>query len=181
MEYVTSGIYGDFDKFKQMLLEINFSDNDNLYLLGNIISNNISSIELISYIMSKTNIKILKSGRNEEFLQNCLCFYDARWENGKWNDIYKKETEFDKKIMRYILNSKYAETIIVNNQEYQLGKYHLTNSYYREIFDYIAISNLPKPTKHDGILHIEEMIFIDCWEDGKLACLRLDDMKEFYV
>lgn len=67
MTYVISDIHGDYDLFIKMLDEINFSDKDTLYILGDVIDRGRDSIKLLLYIMDKPNIILLR-GNHEEMM-----------------------------------------------------------------------------------------------------------------
>jgi len=56
MTYVISDIHGLYDRFTKMLEKINFSDNDTLYVLGDIIDRGTGGIRLLQYMMRQPNI-----------------------------------------------------------------------------------------------------------------------------
>ena len=67
MIYVTSDIHGCYDKFLKLLEEIKFSENDILYILGDIIDRGDKSIEMIKYVMKHNNI-IMLLGNHESMM-----------------------------------------------------------------------------------------------------------------
>ncbi len=72
MIYVMSDIHGCFDEFLMMLNKINFSDSDELYIIGDVVDRGPKPIELLLYIMKhKNNIHLIK-GNHEDMMLNCL-------------------------------------------------------------------------------------------------------------
>lgn len=67
MTYAISDIHGNYDKFLEMLEEINFKQTDTMYILGDVVDRGNKSIECLLYIMSKSNIHMLL-GNHEEFM-----------------------------------------------------------------------------------------------------------------
>jgi len=59
MIYCVSDIHGHFDLFKKMLDDINFSDQDTLYILGDVIDRGNNCVDIIRYIIKHPNIKLL--------------------------------------------------------------------------------------------------------------------------
>ena len=56
MTYVMSDIHGNYEAFKKMLREINFNDNDLLYIAGDLVDYGSESMELIRDISARTNV-----------------------------------------------------------------------------------------------------------------------------
>ena len=56
MTYVISDIHGCLDKFNRLLKEIRFSDNDTLYVLGDIVDYGEDSIELLCDLSMRFNV-----------------------------------------------------------------------------------------------------------------------------
>lgn len=71
MTYFVSDIHGQYDLFMKLLEKIEFSDNDEMYILGDIIDKGNYSIKLIKFIMEKPNIRCIL-GNHEHSL---LCEY----------------------------------------------------------------------------------------------------------
>ena len=57
--YICSDIHGQYQKFKNMLKKIKFSDKDTMYILGDVIDRGPESIKLLADIMSRENITLL--------------------------------------------------------------------------------------------------------------------------
>lgn len=67
LKYVTADIHGCYKQFMQLLKKIKFSDNDTLYILGDIIDRGPEPLKMIQYVMSHENIKMLK-GNHEDMM-----------------------------------------------------------------------------------------------------------------
>lgn len=66
MKYVMSDIHGDFQNFYKMLVKINFTSYDELYILGDILDKGKENLCLYSFIRDMENIFLIKG--NHEFL-----------------------------------------------------------------------------------------------------------------
>ena len=69
--YVMSDIHGNYDKFHKMLDKINFSENDKLIILGDIIDRGPDGIKLILEISAMDNVKYL-GGNHEKMMIESL-------------------------------------------------------------------------------------------------------------
>lgn len=52
-----SDLHGEFEKFLNMLDEIEFSSNDKLVILGDVIDRGLESVPLLQYIMQHKNME----------------------------------------------------------------------------------------------------------------------------
>lgn len=71
MIYVMSDLHGMYEKYIEMLEKIHFSENDTLYVLGDIIDRGDNSISIIKDMMKKSNIYPL-FGNHELMAVQCL-------------------------------------------------------------------------------------------------------------
>jgi serine/threonine protein phosphatase 1 len=71
MRYTISDIHGNLNGFMAMIDKINFSDTDELYVLGDVIDRGLFGIEILQYIMNHDNIKMLL-GNHELFMIEAL-------------------------------------------------------------------------------------------------------------
>lgn len=67
MIYVMSDIHGCYDEFMKMIDLIQLKENDALYILGDVIDRGNGSLQILDYIMSHKNIKMLL-GNHEDLL-----------------------------------------------------------------------------------------------------------------
>lgn len=66
-KYVISDIHGCFREFIALLKEVNFSEKDTLYVLGDVVDRGPEPIKCLKYIIERENIKMLK-GNHEDFM-----------------------------------------------------------------------------------------------------------------
>lgn len=69
--YCVSDIHGEYQKFLQLLETINFSENDTMYILGDMLDRGPQPLELIRDIMQRENVTAL-AGNHELVAAICL-------------------------------------------------------------------------------------------------------------
>ena len=70
MHYVLSDIHGNYERFKKMLLKIELSDNDILYIVGDAIDWGSAPISVLLDIMKRKNVVFFK-GNHEAMMLSC--------------------------------------------------------------------------------------------------------------
>ena len=70
MIYVTSDIHGCFKAFKSLLDYIRFGDEDQLYIIGDVLGRGDEPIPLLRYVMAHPNLKLLMGNHEQAFLWN---------------------------------------------------------------------------------------------------------------
>ena len=231
MTYVMSDLHGCYDKFIQMLKIIDFKDNDELYILGDVFDRGNKPIDILDYIISHKNIYLIK-GNYEDMFCDYYINDDYNWimYNGgdttlKQIQEYQMKVSFNyiENLYKYIKKLPLYKVIEVNNRKFILVHAGLEfysininknttvehfleqqnentllwdrdNIISQEVFkDYITISghtptinirHILGMSNSNRILFGKGNIYIDCgccFEVGTLGCLRLDDMKEFYI
>ena len=65
MKYAMSDIHGCYDEFIAMLNKINFSKEDELYILGDILDRGNKPIDILDYVIAHKNIYLIK-GNHEK-------------------------------------------------------------------------------------------------------------------
>lgn len=131
--YVMSDIHGNYDKFHKMLDKINFSENDKLIILGDIIDRGPDGIKLILEISGMDNVKYL-GGNHEKMMIESLYMMMAN------NDPNILEEE----IMLYLDNWCNRNGGDVTWNEYKLLSYEDTN----------IVNNAILQSLHDLSLHV---------------------------
>jgi len=240
MKYAISDIHGMFDKFLLLLEKINFSDNDELYIIGDVIDRGDKPIETLEYIMNKPNMHLLM-GNHEYWM---LCWHDAYlqrkmypyelieakqvWMQNGGNITLKQfqklprekqisiikflrkcpyyliidkyilchagiriTEKFENKSVEEILKHQSADDLLNIRSEFYNNK-ALEN--YTIIFGHTPTEFISE--KRNEILEtpmaiwydktFNDKICIDCGavyeaDGGRPACLRLEDLKEFYL
>lgn len=101
--YVLSDVHGQYDYYKDVLKQIDFKEDDQLYIIGDIIDRGPEPIKLIQEIINKTNITFLL-GNHEDLMIRSLLYKDelakTKWmKNGgqvtleQFEDLDSKEQE----------------------------------------------------------------------------------------
>lgn len=215
MKYVMSDIHGMYDKYIDMLKLINFSDEDELYILGDIIDRGKDSMCIYKHIIQHSNIHMLKGNHElmyQEWVKQNLNFAYSDWKynggNNTKKSMYKEEVSFtefyrfvyklpiitvvDNFILAHadVFTDRYTELLDLEgfidfqDEEYVLwNRSNIGGAKYKDyqfVFGHTPVQHI---TGQDKIYHINSSHYIDCGAcfGGKLSCLRLDDMKEFYV
>ncbi len=64
MIYAMSDLHGCYDKYIKMLEKINFSDNDTLYILGDIVDRGADGVKLLQDIISRRNVVVIQGNHD---------------------------------------------------------------------------------------------------------------------
>lgn len=221
--YVMSDLHGCYDSFMQMLKEINFNDEDKLYILGDIFDRGKNPILIFDYILNHKNIELIMGNHEKMFLE--------WWEGERpeypmlygYNTIkeiqemqIKVQFNYCEELYKQIKKLPLYKIIEVNEQKYILTHARIVvsddckdkdidefinlqeentllwngdTSNEKQYKDYINIvGHTPTPLiredKQSLICNKGCVIYIDCgacFNGGRLGCLRLDGMKEFYI
>lgn len=69
MRYCISDVHGEYELFAALLEKIKFSDNDEMYICGDIIDKGPSPLRLLKYVFSKPNIHTIIGNHEYDFLK----------------------------------------------------------------------------------------------------------------
>ena len=237
MTYVMSDIHGYMSLFNSILKQINLTDEDVLYILGDVIDRGPDGIKILLKIMRSKNIFMILG--NHEYMM--LKYYTGdRWERYRSLSVwasngckptvdqfgyYAESTQ--NRILKYLRKLPVERRIEINKREYLLchsqpsinsfknnpmKKFNIGINYESEIefsvwhrerindenFKNLTIIHGHTPVfNSSNIIPLENKIDItgvqinlDCGcaainyhnnkYNGRLGCLRLEDMKEYY-
>ena len=220
MKYVMSDIHGNFNKYIEMLNLINFTEEDELYILGDIFDRGSQPLDILEHIMKHKNIHLIKGNHEEMYVE---CYEDGFRDVYNWfcnggvrtfEQIINKGNFYMDSVYKYISKLPYIKIIdkfiLVHAGLYlpsnlnELTLHELLDfqdednclwtraniGKERSFKDYIIVSghSSVQSIEEDSnkIIHRDGHIYIDCGlqtspKNGRLFCLRLDDMKEFYI
>lgn len=104
--YVCSDIHGRIDKFKSMLEGINFSKEDELYIIGDVIDGQKGSLDIIEYIRENDNIHYLRGNHEQLMLSYFSGLFDGygdSWMENPWfeNRGLSTYNELNEKVALY--------------------------------------------------------------------------------
>ncbi len=232
--YVMSDIHGCHNEFKEMLKKIEFSDYDDLYIIGDVCDRGEDPIGVLLTIMSHKNMHLIMGNHDHWFKQYIPLLIRAKEDQSLLNyhllnndcitwlhynggfttadQFLDLEYPLCYDIENYLDQCPYYQELSILGKKYLLVHAGL-GSYSRQgvristipihelIWSKIELNDNPlvdttmivghTPTvlygkqyegiiahgKNDRILHID----CGCVFGKTLGCLRLDDMKEFYV
>lgn len=141
MTYVISDLHGQYEAFRAMLNSISFSDDDTLYILGDIIDRGNQPLEIYEYIVSAPNIHMLMGNHEKMFLDYAHNLnndilnrtfkwsrlareYFRQWQaNGgtvTYEALLLKDEQYVTKFIEYIESLPYYFKIEVNEQKFLL-------------------------------------------------------------
>ena len=231
--YVMSDLHGNYDSYIKMLELIQLSDDDTLYILGDILDRGPNPVTILLDLMERTNVRIL-AGNHCAMALECLPFLvqeitedsikkagpnillslsDWHYNGGAATvkELRKYDKETQQKIVEFISGLEMYAELSVGGKDYILVHSGLGNfapdrplwdyeldelvwerpDYTKAYFDDIYVISGHTPTQFietnprpGYIYQANNHIAIDCGcyaKNGRLGCLRLDDMKEFYV
>ncbi|MBR1472216.1 MAG: fructose-bisphosphatase class III [Lachnospiraceae bacterium] len=137
--FVLSDIHGYYDTYLKMLKEIGFSDDDFLYVIGDVIDRGPSGIQIIRDIMNRKNVELFL-GNHELMMLNAID-YQRKKEQG-----LVKEDPFDDHLTPYELWTHPA-----NGGDETFGAfYRLKKEEQDEVEDYLKSLRLIKRIKVGG-------------------------------
>ena len=183
MIYCVSDIHGELDKLERMMELIRFSDADHLYIIGDVIDRGVMGVDILRWIMAAPNMTMLLGNHEQMCLdtlgpKNEFGARDLWRQNGGMPNyrelLYHRAPTERSSILRFLAG-------LPDHLELEVGRrtFHLvhTPTYFLT----------EKTDEGHRIWHGNNIIDIDCGcgnlrsEHRRLACLRLDDMAEFYV
>ena len=220
MTYCLSDIHGEILKWQDMLKLIQFSDEDTMYVLGDVIDRNPHGIEILQDIMKRPNIHMI-IGNHEDMMLKTLGKhneYHARrlWQQNGGGSTYREMVygatpEERNQILQYVSELPDYLEIEVNGRNFYLVHGNVASTRVERIWDRPDPPPdeppIPDTTIICGhtctyflnlytegydenspfeIFYAPGLIGIDCGcgnetDLRRLACLRLEDMQEFYV
>lgn len=215
MVYCTADIHGEFDRFQRMLGLIDFSEQDVLYVLGDVIDRGLDGVKVLEYIRERENI-ILLMGNHERMCLDALGIdfrIGARklWEaNGgaptRMDLVKNRSREERETLLAYLKDLPLSLDIEVGGRAFRLvhgfpgetedemlwgrpkaGMTHRPLPGKTVIVGHTPVQYLAGSMDNEPLIwHGPGILDIDCgcghnYPKKLLACVRLDDMKEFYV
>jgi serine/threonine protein phosphatase 1 len=232
MIYVISDIHGEYGKYMEMLEKIKFSDEDTLFVLGDVVDRGPEPIRLLEDMSARENVILLK-GNHELMALNVLRKLNVEITKENADTHLDNETlhalmdwirnggritlqgfkqlprEKRNDMLDYLADTLAYEIVETNEKNFLLVHAGLGNyrpeknleeytleellfarpDYQRQYFSnsdmYMVCGHTPTRfvTGMDEIYHSANNILIDCGAvyGGRLACLCLDTMQEFYV
>jgi Predicted phosphohydrolases len=232
MIYAMSDLHGEYEKYLAMLKKINFSDDDELYIIGDVVDRGPNPVEILrdmsmrpnvfpimgnhdkmavdvlSWLLEEVNEQTLYKNVNEESMYRLMVWRmnGAQTTIDGFTALSREERadllDYMKEFAPYEVVEAGGRTFILVHaglgnfeKNKPLDDYTIRDlafvrfDYDKEYFGgnvYIVTGHTPTLTitQKPEIYHSCRNICIDCgavFTGGALACLRLDDMREYYV
>ena len=176
MIYCISDIHGDYIRYQTMLKLINFSSNDTLYVLGDIVDRGTEGMKILFDMMNRENV-IPIAGNHEYMALRCLSWLSQ--------DITEKTLE---KIGPEKLEE--LELWLYNGGTTTLEEYRkLSKEEQKKVFDYISDFSLYEEVDvngkkfvlvHAGICNFDENKSMEDYELDELIFDRTDYSKVYF-
>ena len=223
MTYVIANIHGEYQKFKSILREIDFREEDVMYILGDTVDFGDEPMELINDLSVRLNVYTI-AGEHDYLAARMLHGFDKMLKSGAapeagyisemtaWvkdggqptlEGFRSLDGEEREGVLEYLEEMTLFEEVEVNGKQYLLVHAGIADydpdtdleDYQPEDFftepldasypliDGVTVVVGHTPTKSGKIERGEGSIFLDCGtaEGGKLACLCLENGKEYYA
>lgn len=232
MIYVMSDIHGEFEKYRAMLEKIDFSQEDTLFVLGDVVDRGPEPVRVLQNMAARDNVYLLKGNHEAmaSYVLRRLCVeiteenaqsqIDAalmraimEWQQNGGDVTMKKFGELSMEdredLLDFIDDAPLYDAVDVGERTFVLVHSGLGNfepgkrlsqysfdelacmrpdyerRYYQDSSIYVVSGHTPTQavTGKAQIYHACNNILIDCGAayGGRLACLCLDTMQEYYV
>ncbi len=139
--YVMSDLHGMYGAYMEMLEKIQFSENDMLYIIGDILDRGPNPVRIVLDLMNRPNVVCL-AGNHEYMALECLQFLVKEITEETLNEL---EMDIVGKILNWHLNGS-GPTLA----EF----YKLDTQTKREVFDFLSESDLYEE------VHVEDEIYL---------------------
>ena len=130
MTYVISDIHGCYNEFMELLDKISFSQNDILYVLGDVIDRGEDSIKCLKYVMGAPNIRQIMGNHDQMMVDALTCDFEyndsqiAAWLSNGGDKVLPEFCNLPEEeqiaIIDYITSLPLLEQVCVNGQNYVL-------------------------------------------------------------
>ena len=190
-----SDIHGLYDRYLKALETINFSDEDYLYILGDVIDRGPQSLEILFDIMDRKNVELFLGNHEHmllmyvEGIDRITWFYDANGGKRTYHDFMDISDDRQKRIIEYLEGTTLYKKLSINNHHYVLSHTSaLINDkdlYTRDFLDSImSVQDFvwnQYPYDIDGLEYLDpiedEITFIS----GHIITRRLHSSDEIYI
>lgn len=152
MIYCVSDIHGEADRLRQMLSLIQFSEDDTLYILGDVADRNPGGVALWTLIMDTPNM-VLLLGNHEQMCLDTMSLnstpeFRSRWRRNGGDVTYRElmytcTPETRHGILQFLSSCPDCLDLEVNGQKFHLVHGHPGEDHHTRIWGRIAPSDPP--------------------------------------
>lgn len=122
-----SDIHGLYDRYLRMMEKIDFSDEDKLYLLGDVIDRGKQSFEILFDIVERDNVEMFL-GNHEHMMLTYLngldmvsWFYNVNGGQITYSNFLKLSNEKQKEVLDYLYDTTIVKNLNINGHKYILS------------------------------------------------------------
>lgn len=146
--YVLSDIHGRFDAFKTMLEKINFTDQDTLYVIGDVVDRGSEPIAALQYIMARDNIIMTLGNHEDLFLKGVNEDDWATWYHNGGAITHEQYLALSKTERKQIIDYVESLPIYIELDKYILIHAGIDKGFY-------GASQLDKPVTWESVKDIQ--------------------------
>ncbi len=174
MTYVMSDIHGNYAAFKKMLKEIRFTDDDLLYIVGDLVDFGADSMELICDISMRANVYSIVGDHDFEALK-MLSGFDKMLKNGGTPDA-----EFAAAMKEWVCDGGAVTLEAYRKLDEDMREGVLDYLADMALFEEITVKNDDYILVHAGIRDFREDMVLDELAPEDLIYESLDPDREYY-
>lgn len=147
MIYVTSDLHGyPLEKFKELLGKVNFSDDDFLYVLGDVIDRGDDGVRIIKWLMSQPNVQLIL-GNHEAMMLACDFLFEEITESSINNLTGEKLGAY----MTWMSNGGQATINALSSTRKSEIKYILEFLREAPLYDVVSVNGRDFIFSHSGL------------------------------
>ena len=139
MRYIVSDIHGCHDQYLALLDKIHFSDEDELYVLGDVVDRGPEPIKVLQDMMKRPNVVFIL-GNHDFIMYSLMKTLAVEVTEENWDSHLTGEVMLD------------LDLWLQDGGQITMEKFHrLSHTEMTDILDYIAGASLYEIIKHNGI------------------------------
>ena len=174
MTYVMSDIHGNYTAFKQMLKEINFTDDDLLYIVGDLVDYGSESMELLCDVSMRANVYAIVGEHDFEALR-MLSGFAKMLESGAAPD-----PAFAAAMKEWVVDGGAATLEGFRALDADMREGVLDYLSDMALFEEITVKNADYLLVHAGIRDFTEDVVLDDLSPEDFIYEGLDPAREYY-
>ena len=125
--YVTSDLHGNHEKYIQIFDKINFTDDDTLFVLGDIVDRGTGSMKILLDMMSRFNVipilgnhELMFIKAYKEKIENSLNLWFENDGQNTFNEFLLLKSNEQEAVLNYLQRFSLYKELNINNQDYIL-------------------------------------------------------------
>lgn len=174
--YVMSDIHGNYDVYMKMLKKINFSEEDRLYVLGDILDRGPHPIRIILDLMKRPNVYCL-AGNHEYMALECMSFLLKEITDQSLKDL---DSDIIEKLLSWQQNGSVTTTDEFHKLDIETRRSVVEFVAEFDLYEEIRINDKVYILVHAGLANFEEDKPMWEYELDELVWKRADYDVQYY-